>query len=111
MGEYILKAASDGKFMWNLRAGNHEVILTSETYSSKQAAIDGIAAARSVAALADRYHRAVSSNGKDYFTLVAANGKTLGRSELYESKGGMENGIKSCQTNGPASPTVDKTQG
>ena len=29
-GEFELKAAAGGQYMWNLKAGNHEVILTSE---------------------------------------------------------------------------------
>ncbi len=45
-GTYELKKAASGQFMFNLRAGNNEVILTSESYSSKAAAEGGIASVR-----------------------------------------------------------------
>lgn len=41
-----------------------------------------------------------ASNGKWMFNLHAANGEIIATSELYESKQGAENGIKSVQTNG-----------
>ena len=40
---YELKKSSDGQYMFNLRAPNHEVIATSERYTTKQAALNGIA--------------------------------------------------------------------
>ncbi len=36
-GKYHLETAVSGEFMFNLLAGNHPVILTSETYNAKQA--------------------------------------------------------------------------
>ena len=39
---YDLKKASDGQFMFNLKAPNHEVIATSERYTTKSAAQEGI---------------------------------------------------------------------
>ena len=38
---FVLKAAKGGQFMFNLKAGNHEVILTSELYTRKQSAENG----------------------------------------------------------------------
>ena len=43
---YTLKRTSDGQFMFNLHAPNHEVIATSERYTTKQAAENGIEAVR-----------------------------------------------------------------
>ena len=45
-GYFELKPASDGQFMFNLKAGNHEVILTSERYTSKASAENGIASVK-----------------------------------------------------------------
>ena len=44
-----------------------------------------------------------------YFVLVASNGQTTGKSEMYSSKSGMENGIKSVKTNAAAGATKDRT--
>jgi uncharacterized protein YegP (UPF0339 family) len=40
---YLLKRAKNGKFHFNLKAANHQVILTSEMYDSESDAKNGIA--------------------------------------------------------------------
>ncbi|MGL5119386.1 MAG: YegP family protein, partial [Plesiomonas shigelloides] len=37
IGHFELKKASDGQFMFNLKASNGEIILTSERYTTKAA--------------------------------------------------------------------------
>ena len=71
--------------MFNLKAGNHEVILTSERYATKAGAENGIASVKENAALDERYQRKMSKDNAPYFVLVAANGQTIGRSEMYSS--------------------------
>jgi uncharacterized protein len=107
-GYYVLKA-SGSQFMFNLKAGNHETILTSERYSSKQAAEGGIASVKTNAAIDSRYQRKTSSAGQPYFALTASNGQTIGVSEMYSSTSAMESGITSCKTNGPSATTKDET--
>jgi len=41
-GYFELKTAKDGQTYWNLKAGNHEIILTSEMYTTRAAAENGI---------------------------------------------------------------------
>ncbi len=43
---YELKKTSDGQYLFNLRAPNHEVIATSERYTTKQGAQRGIESVR-----------------------------------------------------------------
>lgn len=43
MGYYVVKQAKDGQFYFNLKAGNHEIIASSEMYTTKQACMNGIA--------------------------------------------------------------------
>ena len=40
--KFELKKSANGKFHFNLKAGNGEIIATSETYNSKDAAKNGI---------------------------------------------------------------------
>ena len=40
--KYVLKKTSDGQFMFNLKAENGEIILTSERYKAKDGANNGI---------------------------------------------------------------------
>jgi uncharacterized protein len=41
-GKFELKSTSDGQIRFNLKAGNGEVIATSESYKTKAAALNGI---------------------------------------------------------------------
>lgn len=45
-GWFELSKSSDGQFRFVLKAGNGEIILTSELYTSKSAAENGIASVR-----------------------------------------------------------------
>lgn len=99
-GTYELKKSASGQYMFNLRAGNNEIILTSETYSSKAAAEGGIASVRKNGVTEKNFEKKKSSKGEPFFSLKSAdNGQTLGRSEMYSSEAAMEKGIKSVMAN------------
>ncbi len=107
-GTYHLKRTSDGQYMFNLLAGNHEVILTSERYTSKASALNGIESVKVNSPDDGRYDRRTSSAGQPYFVLKAANHEIIGRSEMYSSNSAMEKGIASVKKNGPSSTTKDE---
>lgn len=109
MAGYFEIKASGSQYMFNLKSGNHEVILTSERYTSKQGAQGGIDSVKANAPHDSRFQRKVATNGSPYFVLVATNGETLGRSEMYSSASAMENGIASVKSNAPGAPTKDLT--
>lgn len=111
MAGYFELKASGSQYMFNLKAGNHEVILTSERYTSKQGANGGIESVKANAPHDARYQRKVASNGAPYFVLVAANGEPQGRSEMYSSASAMEGGIASVKANAPTAPVKDLTSG
>jgi uncharacterized protein YegP (UPF0339 family) len=48
--KFDLKKAASGQFHFNLKAGNGEIIATSEMYESKSAALNGIDSVRRNAA-------------------------------------------------------------
>jgi uncharacterized protein YegP (UPF0339 family) len=108
-GKFVLKKSNNGQFYFNLKAGNGEIILTSENYTTKQGATNGIASVRVNAPFDERYERKTAGNGSPYFILKAANGETLGRSEMYSSTTAMENGIASVKTNAPTASVEDLT--
>jgi len=107
-GYYDLKKTASGNYMFNLKAGNHEVILTSETYNTKQAAEGGIASVQTNSPDNERYERKSSARGEPFFVLKATNGQTIGKSEMYSSASAMESGIKSVKTNGPTKTVRDR---
>jgi uncharacterized protein len=108
-GKYVLKKAKDGQFYFNLKAGNGEIILTSEMYKAKASANNGIASVQKNSPDESRYDRRVNKAGKDYFVLKAANHQIIGTSEAYNSKASMENGIKSVMKNGPTTKIDDES--
>ncbi len=108
-GYFELKRSGDDQFMFNLKAGNHQVILTSETYTAKHGAENGIESVRTNSGQDDKYERKQSKADQPYFVLTAPNGQTIGKSEMYSSSSAMENGIASCKTNGSSKTVKDET--
>jgi len=93
-GFFELKKASNGQYMFNLRAGNSKVVLTSETYSSRAAAENGIQSVKKNSVSDKNFERKTAKDGSPFFVLKSAdNGQIIGRSELYSSKGASEKGI------------------
>ena len=98
-GKFELKKTPKGKFMFNLKAGNGQVVLTSEQYEQKRSALDGIRSVQKNGSDDARFDRKVAKNGKPFFTLVAKNGETIGKSQMYASTATMNKGIASVKTN------------
>ncbi len=103
-GYYQLIEGHQGDFMFTLRAGNHETILQSGVYWSRQAALDAVAAVRLCSQDPRRYRRHEGSDGPFHFELLDENGKTLARSTACSTRGGLTAGMASVQRNAP-SPT------
>ena len=69
-------------------------------YSSKPACFNGIESVKNSCTDSSRYERIQSVNNKQYFVLKASNGQIIGKSEMYNSKAGMDNGIEYVKKNG-----------
>lgn len=111
-GKFEIKQSANGKFHFNLKAGNGQIILSSEMYESKSACENGIASIQKNAGDAAKYDRRTSSAGDPYFVLKAGNGQEIGRSETYQGGvAAMENGIESVMKNAPDATIVDTTAG
>jgi hypothetical protein len=107
--KYALLKSTNGKFHFNLKAGNGEVILSSQMYEAKASAEDGIASVKTNAVDDDNYERKTAKDDSPYFVLKAANGQVIGSSEMYSSTSAMENGIESVKKNGPVAEIDDQT--
>ena len=110
-GKFELKTAKNGKFHFNLKASNGQVILSSEVYESRKAAANGISSVRKNAENEKRYETKVSNKGEHYFNLKAANGEVIGKSEMYQSSRGMKNGMASVQKNAAGAAIEDVAAG
>ena len=88
-----------GEFRFRLKAGNGEIILSSEGYSSKASCDNGIESVKKNSAIPERFEKTETASGKFRFNLKASNGQVIGASQSYESESGRDNGIKSVAAN------------
>ncbi|MDR2174107.1 MAG: YegP family protein [Burkholderiales bacterium] len=99
-GWFELSKSSDGQFRFVLKAGNAEIILTSELYKAEDSAKNGIASVQKNCVDDSRFEKKESSNGKYFFNLKAANHQVIGTSQMYASIASRDVGINSVKTNG-----------
>ena len=106
-GKFEIKTGKSGKFSFNLKASNGQVILSSESYDSRKGAEAGIASVKKNAGNDARFERKTAKDGSAFFVMKAANGEPIGKSEMYKTKRSMENGIASVGKNAPDAPVTD----
>ena len=107
---FDLSKSKNDKFYFNLKAGNGEIILTSEMYEAKASAIQGVESVKANAGKDAQYERKTSTSGKHYFNLKAANGEVIGTSEMYGTEVARDHGIESVKTNAPGAELVDQAK-
>lgn len=100
-GSYELKKNDKGQFSWVLKAGNNEIILTSEQYQARASAENGIESVRKNCNEDRNYERKTASDGRFFFTLKAANHEVIGTSQMYASEANRNAGIDSVKANAP----------
>ncbi|MGC4231660.1 MAG: YegP family protein [Niabella sp.] len=109
MGTFVISTRKNGECQFNLKAGNGQIILSSEGYTTKAACENGIESVKTNAPNDARYDKLTSKNGKFYFNLKAGNGQIIGTSEMYESEASRDNGIESVKKNAPGASVQDES--
>ncbi len=107
-GKFEIKKGAGG-YRFNLKAANGRVVLSSETYTSRAGAENGIASVKTNARDKTKFEERTARNNQTYFVLKAGNGEIIGRSETYESSSGRRNGIDSVKRNAGKARVDDKT--
>jgi uncharacterized protein YegP (UPF0339 family) len=107
MGKFVIKRITTGEYYFNLLADNLQVLLTSQMNSSKLSCIKSIELVRNSCTY-ENYERKHTEDNKYYFVLKASDGKEIGKSVMYSSKSGMENGIESVKKNGNNKQVVEE---
>ncbi len=105
--KFELKLTPKGSWMFNLKARNGEVILTSERYEARKGAANGIESVRKNAAIEKSFDIRKAKNGEHYFVLVARNKEIIGKSEMYKSMVAVKRGIASVMKNAPTARLVE----
>ena len=107
MGKFEIHKDKAGKHRFNLKAGNGQIILSSQGYESKSGCVNGIDSVKNNSQDDARYDRKTAKDGSPYFNLTATNGQIIGNSEMYSSAAAMENGIASIKKNAPDAEVED----
>lgn len=105
----IYQSEKNQEYYFRLKAGNGEIILGSEGYTTKSACQSGVESVKKNALDEKRFEVKEAKNGKFHFNLKASNGQVIGSSQLYASESGLKNGITSVSKNAPAAEVVDLT--
>ena len=106
-GKFECYTDKAGEFRFRLKAGNGEIILSSEGYSGKAGCDNGIESVRKNAAISERFEKIDTDGGKFRFNLKASNGQVIGTSQSYDSEAGRDNGIDSVARNAADAAVVE----
>ena len=114
-GKFVIKQTETGS-KFDLKAGNGEVILSSQVYASEAACKAGIESVRKnaeAAAVEDqtvegfaeekhpKFEIYTDKAGEFRFRLKARNGEIIGTGEGYKAKAGCKNGVESVIRTAP----------
>ena len=113
MGKFVVRKVKTG-IMFNLKAGNGEIIATSEVYNTEASCMKGIASVvknAPIAALENqtvegfakekcpKFEVYVDKAGEYRFRLKATNGQIIAVGESYKALSSCLNGIESVRRN------------
>ena len=114
MGKFVIKKTATG-LKFDLKAGNGEVIATSEVYTAEASCIKGIESVKKccLGEIEDQTAETIERKkhpkfelyqdqaGEYRFRLKARNGQIIATSEGYAAKASAEKGIASVKKNAP----------
>ncbi len=124
MGKFAVKTVKTG-IKFNLKAGNGEIIATSEVYTTRAACMNGIESVRKNAVAAKledqtvegyetvtnpKFEVYMDKAGEFRFRLKARNGEIIAVSEGYKAKASCLNGIESVRKNAPEAAVVEEEE-
>lgn len=115
MGKFVYKTTANGGYKFDLKAGNGEIIASSQVYKSEKSCLAGIESVRTNAAAEvedqtvenfevkkhPKYELYTDKAGEFRFRLKAKNGEIIATSEGYKAKASALNGIASIGRNAP----------
>jgi len=122
MGKFVIKETATG-VKFDLKAGNGQVIATSEVYTTEAACKNGIESVKKnapVAAVEDqtvegfateknpKFEVYTDKAGEFRFRLTATNGQTIAVSEGYTTHANCLNGVESVKNNAPEAEVVNE---
>ena len=123
MGKFVISEAKNGGFVFNLKAGNGEIIATSQVYKSLDSCKNGIESVKknvpdlhiedqtveNFETLTNpKFEVYADKAGEFRFRLKARNGEIIATGEGYKAKKSCLNGIDSIKRNAPEAEVVEE---
>lgn len=120
MGKFVVRETGTG-IKFDLKAGNGEVIATSEVYSAEASCMNGIESVKKNAPAAvvedqtiegyvteknPKFEVYQDKAGEYRFRLKATNGQVIATGEGYKAKASCLNGVESVKKNAPDAEIV-----
>jgi hypothetical protein len=102
-GRFTVFKGADDKWYFNLKVPNGEIILASEGYRQKQAALNGIQSVKNNAAV-ENFEKRSSAAGQPYFALKAHNNEVIGISQMYKRTSNRDKGIDAVVSYAKSAP-------
>jgi len=84
---------STNAYHFHLLASNGQILVTSQSYSSRTSALNGMLSVLWNGSIAERYVVKAASGGGAYFNITAANHATIATSETYASDSNARAGV------------------
>ena len=122
MGKFVIRKTATG-IKFDLKAGNGEVIATSEVYESEAACKNGVESVRKNAPVANvedqtvegfekakcpKFELYTDKAGEFRFRLKATNGQIIAVSEGYKAMASCKNGVESVKKNAPEAEVIEE---
>ena len=90
---------TDSRYYFNFSAANHEIILASQSYSTRTGALAGVLSVLNNAIDASSFRVNDANNGGAYFNVHAANGAIIATSEVYANRSSANRGVETVINN------------
>ncbi len=104
----LRKGTGDSPFSFSFKDGD-KTIVRSETYKTKQSAINGIESVKKNCTQDNRYELKVAKNGKFFFNIKAANGQIVGTSTFFNTEEERQKAIELMKSQGPSAEVIEET--
>jgi uncharacterized protein YegP (UPF0339 family) len=108
-GKFEIYRDKAGEYRFRLKAGNGEIILSSEGYSGKSSARNGVQSVQKNCTDPACFTKRSTKGGRYRFDLLARNKQVIGTSGNYKSSSGRNNGIKAVGRAAKGAKIVDLT--
>ena len=106
-GKFEIYPDKGGKFRFRLKATNGQIVLSSQGYSTKAAAIKGAESVKENSTDPTAFDATTTESGQFRFNIKAKNHQIIGTSQSYTTASARDNGIEAVGRAADGADIVD----